>query len=128
MILASPKTLPHLPTLRLCRGDDAGSLVEFAHQSNAPPRASVRFHHLSSYDPHESTAVTIQLVDRFAPQDPRLGDATAIANAGADDIDLSLAKLYAEDADWNALVDALSTAKIDGRFGVPRNSRALSGS
>ena len=36
-----------------------------------------------------------------------------IANTGIDDIDRSLAKLYAEDADWNALVEALSTAKID---------------
>ena len=43
---------------------------------------------------------------------PRLGDATVIANTGVDDIDRSLAKLYAEDADWNVLVEALSTAHI----------------
>jgi hypothetical protein len=36
-----------------------------------------------------------------------------IANTGVDDIDRSLAKLYAEDADWNALVEALSTARIE---------------
>ena len=36
-----------------------------------------------------------------------------IANTGTDDVDRSLAKLYAEDADWNALVEALSSAKIE---------------
>ena len=65
------------------------------------------------HDPHKSIAVTIQFVGRFTRQDPSLGDATVIANTGVDDIDRSLAKLYAEDADWNALVEALSTAKID---------------
>ena len=65
------------------------------------------------HDPHKSIAVTIQFVGRFTRQDPTLGDATVIANTGIDDIDRSLAKLYAEDADWNALVEALSTAKIE---------------
>jgi superfamily II DNA or RNA helicase len=65
------------------------------------------------HDPHKSIAVTIQFVGRFTRQDPKLGDATVIANTGVDDIDRSLAKLYAEDADWNALVEALSTARID---------------
>lgn len=65
------------------------------------------------HDHHKSVAVTIQFVGRFTRQDPTLGDATVIANTGIDDIDRSLAKLYAEDADWNALVEALSSAKIE---------------
>ncbi|RWD62840.1 MAG: DEAD/DEAH box helicase [Mesorhizobium sp.] len=65
------------------------------------------------HDHHKSIAVTIQFVGRFTRQDPTLGDATVIANTGIDDIDRSLAKLYAEDADWNALVEALSSAKIE---------------
>ena len=65
------------------------------------------------HDPHKSIAVTIQFVGRFTRQDPTLGDATVIANTGIDDIDRSLAKLYAEDADWNTLVGALSTARIE---------------
>lgn len=65
------------------------------------------------HDPHRSVAVTIQFVGRFTRQDPRLGDATVIANTGPDDMDRSLAKLYAEDADWNVLVETLSTAKIE---------------
>lgn len=65
------------------------------------------------HDHHKSIAVTIQFVGRFTRQDPTLGDATVIANTGVDDVDRSLAKLYAEDADWNALVEALSSAKIE---------------
>jgi superfamily II DNA or RNA helicase len=65
------------------------------------------------HDHHKSVAVTIQFVGRFTRQDPTLGDATVIANTGIDDVDRSLAKLYAEDADWNALVEALSSAKIE---------------
>lgn len=65
------------------------------------------------HDHHKSIAVTIQFVGRFTRQDPSLGDATVIANTGVDDVDRSLAKLYAEDADWNALVEALSSAKIE---------------
>jgi superfamily II DNA or RNA helicase len=65
------------------------------------------------HDHHKSVAVTIQFVGRFTRPDPKLGDATVIANTGVDDVDRSLAKLYAEDADWNALVEALSSAKIE---------------
>src|SRR3546814_19105291 len=65
------------------------------------------------HDHHKSIAVTIQFVGRFTRQDPTLGDATVVANTGIDDIDRSLAKLYAEDAAWNALVEALSSAQIE---------------
>lgn len=65
------------------------------------------------HDHHKSVAVTIQFVGRFTRQDPKLGDATVIANTGVDDVDRSLAKLYAEDADWNTLVEALSSGQIE---------------
>ena len=65
------------------------------------------------HDHHKSVAVTLQFVGRFTRTQSKLGDATVIANTGIDDIDRSLAKFYAEDADWNALVEALSSAKID---------------
>jgi superfamily II DNA or RNA helicase len=64
------------------------------------------------HDHHKSVAVTIQFVGRFTRTHPNLGDATVIANTGVDDVERSLAKLYAEDADWNALVEALSSANI----------------
>jgi hypothetical protein len=64
------------------------------------------------HDHHKSVAVTIQFVGRFTRPDLKLGEATVIANTGVDDVDRSLAKLYAEDADWNVLVEALSSANI----------------
>jgi len=76
------------------------------------------------HDPHKSIAVTIQFVGRFTRPDARLGDATVIANTGLDDIDRALAKLYAEDADWNALVEALSSASIGRQV---RRSEMLKG-
>lgn len=79
------------------------------------------------HDPHKSVAVTIQFVGRFTRQDPRLGDATVIANTGPDDIDRSLAKLYAEDADWNALVESLSSAKIERQIKRSEMFRGFAG-
>lgn len=76
------------------------------------------------HDHHKSVAVTIQFVGRFTRQDPTLGDATVIANTGIDDVDRALTKLYAEDADWNALVEALSSARIERQV---RRSEMLKG-
>ena len=76
------------------------------------------------HDHHKSVAVTIQFVGRLTRPDPRLGDATVIANTGIDDIDRALARLYAEDADWNDLVAALSTSNIDRQV---RRSEMLKG-
>ena len=76
------------------------------------------------HDHHKSIAVTIQFVGRLTRPDPLLGDATVIANTGIDDIDRALAKLYAEDADWNALVEALSTSNIERQV---RRSEMLKG-
>ena len=76
------------------------------------------------HDHHKSIAVTIQFVGRFTRQDPKLGDATVIANTGVDDVDRALARLYAEDADWNTLIESLSTSKIDRQV---RRSEMLKG-
>ena len=64
------------------------------------------------HDHHKSIAVTIQFVGRFTRILNTIGEATVIANTGVDDVERSLAKLYAEDADWNTLVEALSAANI----------------
>jgi superfamily II DNA or RNA helicase len=65
------------------------------------------------HDHHKSVAVTIQFVGRFTRTASHLGDATVIANTGVEDLDRTLAKLYAEDADWNTLVEGLSSAHIE---------------
>ena len=95
------------PRFAASRAGSSSASTCWAKASTCPSSRSPALH-----DPHKSIAVTIQFVGRFTRQDPTLGDATVIANTGVDDIDRSLAKLYAEDADWNALVEALSTAQI----------------
>lgn len=80
------------------------------------------------HDPHKSIAVTIQFVGRFTRQHFKIGDATVIANTGVDDIDRSLAKLYAEDADWNTLIETLSTDKIGRQIRRADMLKGFSGS
>jgi len=49
-------------------------------------------------------------VGRFTRILNTIGEATVIASTGVDDVERSLAKLFAEDADWDALVQALNAA------------------
>ena len=60
------------------------------------------------HDPHRSLAVTLQFVGRFTRDGKGLGDATAIGSLADPRMDDRIQALYAEDADWNALLDDLS--------------------
>lgn len=60
------------------------------------------------HDVFKSVAVTLQFVGRFTRARTDLGKATLIANTDQDRIDRALAKLYAEEADWNLLIATLS--------------------
>lgn len=78
------------------------------------------------HDHHKSVAVTIQFVGRFTRRDPT-GCIDGIANTGIDDAqDRALAKLYAEDADWNALVELSSAARLNVSA-APRYPKAFRG-
>lgn len=60
------------------------------------------------HDPHKSLAITLQFTGRFTRTRPDLGDATMIANIADPGVGEALRDLYAEDADWNALLRDLS--------------------
>lgn len=61
------------------------------------------------HDPHKSLAITLQFAGRFVrPAPTDIGDATLIANIADPGVEESLEDLYAEDADWNALLPELS--------------------
>jgi superfamily II DNA or RNA helicase len=60
------------------------------------------------HDVFKSVAVTLQFVGRFSRARTDLGDATVIANTDQDRLDRALAKLYAEEADWNFLIANIS--------------------
>lgn len=63
------------------------------------------------HDRHKSVAITLQFTGRFTRDSDNIGDATVIANIEQSDIDDTLRSLYAEDADWNFLLNVLSESK-----------------
>lgn len=63
------------------------------------------------HDRHKSVAITLQFTGRFTRDSENIGDATVIANIEQSDIDDALRSLYAEDADWNFLLNVLSETK-----------------
>ncbi|MEJ0017599.1 MAG: DEAD/DEAH box helicase family protein [Acetobacteraceae bacterium] len=64
------------------------------------------------HDVFASIAVTLQFVGRFARARTDLGVATVIANTDQDRIDRALAKLYAEEADWNILISTINADRV----------------
>lgn len=60
------------------------------------------------HDRHKSVAITLQFTGRFTRDSKGIGEATVIANIEQSEIDESLRSLYAEDADWNFLLNVLS--------------------
>lgn len=64
------------------------------------------------HDVFKSVAATLQFVGRFTRPRPDLGRAKVIANTDQDQIDRALAKLYAEESDWNLLVATLSHERV----------------
>lgn len=63
------------------------------------------------HDRHKSVAITLQFTGRFTRDAQNIGDATVIANIDQTDVDDALRTLYAEDADWNFLLNVLSDTK-----------------
>lgn len=64
------------------------------------------------HDVFASVAVTLQFVGRFARARPDLGTATLIANTDQDRVDRALAKLYAEEGDWNFLISTINADRV----------------
>jgi superfamily II DNA or RNA helicase len=60
------------------------------------------------HDVHKSLAITLQFTGRFTRTKDTIGDATVIANIATPGVEDSLRDLYAEDADWNAVLRVLS--------------------
>lgn len=61
------------------------------------------------HDKHKSEAITVQFVGRFTRTRKDLGEATIIANVVAVGMKESLQALYAEDADWNFILEGLGS-------------------
>lgn len=62
------------------------------------------------HDLHKSLAVLLQFVGRFTrSNNPKIGDATVVANIADPDVPMALERLYSEDADWNQILSELSS-------------------
>lgn len=66
------------------------------------------------HDPHRSLGVTLQFVGRFArtSADGTIGAATVVAPRTEVEYDRNLRHLHSEDADWNVIIEELSTGAI----------------
>lgn len=60
------------------------------------------------HDIHKSLAVTLQFIGRFTRTLEGVGEATAIANIASPEVEGRLRGLYAEDSDWNQLLQVLA--------------------
>lgn len=60
------------------------------------------------HDAHKSLAVTLQFIGRFTRRLQGVGNATAIANIASPEVEERLRALYAEDSDWNQLLQVLA--------------------
>lgn len=76
------------------------------------------------HDKHKSEAITLQFVGRFTRSRTDLGDATVIANVAMDDVNEKLKALYAEDADWNHLLNVVGFKKT---FDAKRREDIITG-
>lgn len=79
------------------------------------------------HDPHKSLGVTLQFVGRFARSGSTIGDASVVVGRPSGDVDPSLRRLYAEDADWNAVIRDLSENAV-GEVGEVSDFEAAFGS
>lgn len=68
------------------------------------------------HDPHKSLAITLQFTGRFTRSKVNVGGATVLANLADTNVQEALRALYAEDADWNALLRDLSEGATTGQY------------
>ena len=64
------------------------------------------------HDMHKSLGVTLQFIGRFTRTTHNVGDASVVANIADPQVSTALKNLYSEDADWNILLQQISTDKI----------------
>ena len=79
------------------------------------------------HDVHKSIGITLQFTGRFARNKPNLGGATVIANLANTKVSDALERLYAEDADWNRLLQFISSAAISGEVELHEFMQGFSG-
>ncbi|MGO4689551.1 DEAD/DEAH box helicase [Glaciibacter sp. 2TAF33] len=79
------------------------------------------------HDPHRSLGITLQFVGRFARGGVHsLGSATVVSARTEVRQDEALRRLYAEDADWDQIIEDLSAAAVDEQVEIDEFMKAFS--
>lgn len=79
------------------------------------------------HDVHKSIGITLQFTGRFARNKPNIGGATIIANLANTKVSDALERLYAENADWNKLLQFISSEAISGEAELHEFMQGFSG-
>lgn len=78
------------------------------------------------HDQHQSLGITLQFIGRFARGgDGDLGDATVVAARSEVLQSESLRRLYAEDADWDRIIEDLSAKSVEEQAALDEFSKAF---
>lgn len=78
------------------------------------------------HDPHRSLGITLQFVGRFARGGVSgLGTASVVAARSEVRHDEALRRLYAEDADWNQIIEDLSAEAVDEQQAIDEFTKAF---
>ena len=70
------------------------------------------------HDEHRSLGVTLQFVGRFTRSGATVGRATFVSARGRPHHDPRLARLYAQDRDWDAVIDELASGAVGAQEDV----------
>lgn len=79
------------------------------------------------HDKYKSLPITLQFIGRFARSKQGLGDATVVANIANDDVKDSLKELYAQDSDWNILLQTMSDKAIGREMSIQELAQGFVG-
>ena len=78
------------------------------------------------HDQHRSLGITLQFIGRFARGGSgSLGDATVVAARSEVRQDESLRRLYAEDADWDRIIEDLSSRSVEEQAEIDEFTKAF---
>lgn len=80
------------------------------------------------HDKYKSLPITLQFIGRFARTQVGLGNATVVANIADEEVGESLKELYAQDSDWNEMLNVLSDKAIGRELTLQDISRGFKGS
>ncbi|HWO78429.1 MAG TPA: DEAD/DEAH box helicase family protein [Bacillus sp. (in: firmicutes)] len=79
------------------------------------------------HDKYKSLPITLQFIGRFARTHTGLGNASIIANIANEEVGEALSELYAQDSDWNELLNIMADMSIGKELSLQELSQGFKG-